>query len=116
MSGVIHPAMRCAECYVQRLKELAEEDSSRPFLRVGVAAGGCSGFQYTFELAEAPEPEDRVFTRDGVSVLTDDVSLSFLKGCKVDYSEDLIRSAFHVIDNPSAESACGCGSSFSAKM
>jgi len=101
---------------VKRLRELAAEDSTKPVLRISINAGGCSGFQYNFDLVEGPEADDRVFEQDGVSVVTDEVSFSLLKGAKVDFEEDLIRSAFQVTDNPSADSSCGCGSSFGPKM
>lgn len=101
---------------VQRLRELVEEDGSKPVLRVSVSAGGCSGFQYQFDLVEDVGAEDRVFERDGVKVVADDVSYSFIKGSKIHFEDDLIRSAFVIADNPLAESSCGCGSSFAAKM
>eukprot|EP00192_Tetraselmis_astigmatica_P019890 CAMPEP_0117670248 /NCGR_PEP_ID=MMETSP0804-20121206/12631_1 /TAXON_ID=1074897 /ORGANISM="Tetraselmis astigmatica, Strain CCMP880" /LENGTH=188 /DNA_ID=CAMNT_0005478493 /DNA_START=83 /DNA_END=649 /DNA_ORIENTATION=- len=101
---------------IQRLQELAKEDNSKTVLRVSVSAGGCSGFQYNFDLVEQPQPDDRVFSQDGAVVVADEVSFTFLKGSKIDFEEDLIRSSFQVIDNPSAESSCGCGSSFAPTM
>merc|ERR1711924_159123 len=71
-------------------------------LRVAVDSGGCSGFQYTFSLLDDPVPQkdDRVFEKDGAVVLVDSVSFEFLKGATVDYSEELIRASFQVVDNP----------------
>ena len=78
-------------------------------LRVTVDGGGCSGFQYKLELTEDTNDKDITF---GDSVLTDDISLPFLKGATISFEENLIGSEFK-IDNPNAVSGCGCGTSFS---
>jgi iron-sulfur cluster insertion protein len=98
----------------QRITALiaAEGDRDSLKLRVAVSGGGCSGFQYGFTLDDELRGDDRVFERDGVSVLVDEVSLDLLKGSELDYIDDLIGSYF-VIKNPNATSTCGCGSSFS---
>ncbi|MEM9049672.1 MAG: iron-sulfur cluster insertion protein ErpA [Pseudomonadota bacterium] len=83
-----------------------------PVLRVAVDGGGCSGFQYDFRIEEQPAGDDLVLARDGVSVVIDPVSLPFLAGATVDFTEELIGSRF-VIDNPNATASCGCGTSFS---
>ena len=80
-------------------------------LRVAVEGGGCSGFQYDITL-DAPTPEDLVLEGNGEKVVIDSVSLPFLKGATIDFSEEAIGARF-VIDNPNAQSACGCGTSFS---
>ena len=82
------------------------------FLRVSVEGGGCSGFQYKFDFADAPEDDDTILERDGARVLIDSVSLEFLEGSEIDYARELIGSAFK-IKNPNAVAACGCGTSFS---
>jgi iron-sulfur cluster assembly accessory protein len=65
---------------------------------------------------ETPDPEgDRLFERDGAQVIVDTSSLEFIKGATVDFEQELIRSAFAVVNNPQSESACGCGSSFAVK-
>eukprot|EP00959_Pyramimonas_sp_CCMP1952_P006207 129862-Pyramimonas_sp.AAC.1 len=84
-------------------------------LRVAVDAGGCSGFQYSFELDTKVNADDKVYERDGVAIIVDDVSLSFVRGSTIDYTEEMIRASFQVVDNPNAESGCGCGASFAAK-
>jgi iron-sulfur cluster insertion protein len=89
-----------------------EGGSERLRLRVAVSGGGCSGFQYSFTLDDERHDDDRVFERDGVGVLIDEVSLELLKGSQLDYVEDLIGSYF-AVKNPNASSTCGCGSSFS---
>jgi iron-sulfur cluster insertion protein len=79
--------------------------------RLGVEGGGCSGFQYRFELAEAAEPDDIAVITDGVTLLVDETALPFVAGASVDYVEALGGSSFQV-KNPVATAGCGCGSSF----
>ena len=97
----------------KKIKELlVEEDNPNLKLRVFVAGGGCSGFQYGFTFDEAIEEDDTVLARDGVTMLVDAMSLQYLEGAEVDYQEKLEGSQF-VIHNPNVTSTCGCGSSFS---
>lgn len=103
---------------VRRLRELQAETPDKPvMLRVEVEGGGCSGFQYKFKLDDSrAQSEDLVFERDGVRVVCDTVSIDFLRGAVLEYEDSLMRSAFQIAANPNAESACGCGTSFAAKM
>ncbi|EAP76473.1 MULTISPECIES: HesB/IscA family protein [Roseovarius] len=80
-------------------------------LRVAVEGGGCSGFQYEIKL-DAPEADDLVLEGQGERVVVDAVSLPFLTGATIDFTEELIGARF-IIDNPNASSSCGCGTSFS---
>ncbi len=90
-----------------------ESDANKPlFLRISVSGGGCSGFQYHFSLDDAKTPDDRIFEKNGISVVIDAVSLGLLSDAIVDYVEDLTSSQF-VIKNPNATASCGCGNSFS---
>ena len=101
-----------------RIKQLqAQKKNDNLKLRVQVDSGGCSGFQYVFEMVnDTPDPEeDQVFQRDGAQVIVDSSSLEFIKGATIDFEQELIRSAFAVVNNPQSESACGCGSSFAVK-
>ena len=97
---------------VKRIDEL-RETKSQPglMLRIRVDGGGCSGFQYHLELTEDTDDKDSVF--DG-HVITDDISLNFLKYATIKFEESLIGSDF-VIENPNAISGCGCGTSFAVK-
>ncbi|HWB50654.1 MAG TPA: iron-sulfur cluster insertion protein ErpA [Stellaceae bacterium] len=81
-------------------------------LRIAVSGGGCSGFQYGLSFDDQTNPDDRVFERDGVGIVVDEVSLDLLAGAEVDFVEDLMGAAFR-INNPNAASSCGCGNSFS---
>ena len=79
-------------------------------LRVGVRGGGCSGFQYALALDE-PKAEDRIFDIDGIKIIVDEASLTYVDGSEVDYTESLMGSGFQV-NNPNVVASCGCGSSF----
>ncbi|XP_007027740.2 PREDICTED: iron-sulfur assembly protein IscA-like 2, mitochondrial [Theobroma cacao] len=111
-------AIRIADNCVKRMKELqaSEESSHEKVLRLSVETGGCSGFQYVFDLDDKTNPDDRVFEREGVKLVVDNISYDFVKGATVDYVEELIRSAFLVTTNPSAVGGCSCKSSFMVKQ
>ncbi|MDB6177606.1 iron-sulfur cluster insertion protein ErpA [Paracoccus sp. Z330] len=94
----------------QRLAEINDDANIRP-LRVAVAGGGCSGFQYEIRLDDAAE-DDLILEQDGQKVVVDPVSLPYLAGAVIDFTDELIGARF-VIDNPNASSSCGCGTSFS---
>ena len=92
---------------------IGEEGNAALKLRVYISGGGCSGFQYGFEFDEEQAEDDIAVERDGVTLLVDPLSLQYLNGAEVDYSESLQGAQF-VIRNPNAKTTCGCGSSFSA--
>jgi len=96
----------------RRLAELGTAEGHPVLLRVAVDGGGCSGFQYRFELVEAPEADDIRITADGQAAVVDPVSLPFLKGSEIAFVDDLAGAQF-VVRNPNAASSCGCGVSFS---
>jgi iron-sulfur cluster insertion protein len=81
-------------------------------LRVAVLAGGCSGFQYRFELDGQVQPDDLIIQQGTARVVVDSVSLDLLGGAELDYTDALMGSHF-AVRNPNAKSACGCGTSFS---
>jgi iron-sulfur cluster insertion protein len=98
---------------VTKLKDiLAEENNPNAKLRVFVQGGGCSGFQYGFTLDEAKNDDDFDFAYDTVTVLVDAMSMQYLDNATIRWDESDMGSSF-VIDNPQAQSTCGCGSSFS---
>jgi iron-sulfur cluster assembly accessory protein len=80
-------------------------------LRVSVEGGGCSGFQYKFDMERAQTDDDLVISRDGTVVLIDPVSVNYMAGSEIDFVDDLIGASFEV-KNPQAKASCGCGTSF----
>ncbi|XP_005986631.1 iron-sulfur cluster assembly 2 homolog, mitochondrial [Latimeria chalumnae] len=98
---------------VKRLQKITEGNE---FLRIQVEGGGCSGFQYKLYLDTVMNEDDRLFEQDGARLVVDGDSLEYLKGSVVDYTEELIRSSFQVVNNPQADRGCSCGSSFSIKL
>ncbi len=95
----------------QRIALIASKQSRPAILRLAVEGGGCSGFQYKFDLADAPEGDDMVSETDGVRLVVDPVSLDLIAGSTVDFVESLGGAAFKV-ENPQAAAGCGCGASF----
>ncbi len=96
----------------KRIAHIVASEPSTPILRVSVDGGGCSGFQYGFNLVSQAEADDLVIERDGATVVIDPVSLQFLDGSEIDFIDDLIGAHF-TVQNPNATSSCGCGTSFS---
>jgi iron-sulfur cluster insertion protein len=97
-----------------KVKALIEEEGNPELkLRVFVTGGGCSGFQYGFTFDEAQNDDDFTMNKDGVTLLIDSMSMQYMTGAEIDYSEGLEGAQF-VIRNPNATTTCGCGSSFSA--
>jgi iron-sulfur cluster assembly accessory protein len=96
----------------RRIRQIAAEEGRPLMLRVSVDGGGCSGFQYRFDLVETAEAEDLKVERDGAAALVDDISVALLKGSVIDFVDELAGAEFKV-RNPNAKSSCGCGVSFS---
>jgi iron-sulfur cluster assembly accessory protein len=96
----------------RRIAEIVAREAETPLLRVSVEGGGCSGFQYRFDLVSAGEADDLLIEKGGARVLIDPISLGLISGSEIDYVEDLMGAAFKV-RNPQATASCGCGTSFS---
>lgn len=116
----LHISARCAD----RIKQLERQRNKTVVLRVTVDGGGCSGFQYGFQLedwegkpsVEVLQEDDKLFQKDGAYVIVDDISLAYISGSKVDYIEEMISCSFQVRENPNSATSCGCGVSFSPKQ
>ena len=97
---------------VRRIGEILKSEAEGAMLRVSVEGGGCSGFQYKFDIERAKAEDDLVLARDGAVVLIDPVSVNYMAGSQIDFVDDLIGQSFK-INNPQATASCGCGTSFS---
>jgi iron-sulfur cluster assembly accessory protein len=95
----------------QRIGQILGQEPAGTMLRVSVAGGGCSGFQYKFDTERERADDDIAIERAGATVLIDPVSLNYMAGSEIDFVDDLIGSSFK-INNPKATASCGCGTSF----
>lgn len=113
MSNAVPLPLQFTDAAAEKVKDLIE-DEENPLLklRVYITGGGCSGFQYGFTFDEQVNDGDMIIEKQGVSLVVDPMSLQYLVGGEVDYTEGLEGSRF-VVHNPNAKTTCGCGSSFS---
>ncbi|VAW21109.1 probable iron binding protein from the HesB_IscA_SufA family [hydrothermal vent metagenome] len=96
----------------RQIAKILDKEPAGTVLRIAVSGGGCSGFQYEYNLVrESAAEDDLVLQREGAIVLIDSMSLQFLGGAKIDYVDDLVGQAFK-IENPNTVASCGCGNSF----
>ncbi len=100
-----------SDAAAKRVSLIAQKQAKPAILRLSVEGGGCSGFQYKFDLADAPQGDDVVSENSGVRLVVDPISLDLVSGSTVDFVESLGGAAFRV-ENPQAAAGCGCGSSF----
>jgi len=96
----------------RRIGEILRREAPGSMLRVSVEGGGCSGFQYRFDIDRAQADDDVVIRSEGATVLIDQISVGYLAGSEIDFVDDLIGASFR-INNPKATASCGCGTSFS---
>ena len=107
MSGIV-----LTESAARRINEIMSSEPSGSMLRISVNGGGCSGFQYAFDIDRTRQDDDVVVERDGATVILDEISLQYMGGSTIDFVDDLIGQSFK-IENPHATASCGCGTSFS---
>lgn len=107
MSGNITVSERAA----RRIGEILKGEPAGTMLRVSVEGGGCSGFQYKFDMERSKAADDLVISRDNAVVLIDPISVNYMVGSEIDFVDDLIGASFKV-KNPQAKASCGCGTSF----
>jgi iron-sulfur cluster assembly accessory protein len=96
----------------KQIAVIIANEAESTMLRVSVEGGGCSGFQYKFDLVQAREAEDLAIEKGGITVLIDPTSQMYMEGSEIDFADELIGAAFK-INNPNATASCGCGTSFS---
>ena len=101
-----------SESAAQRIRAIGAAEGRPIMLRIAVEGGGCSGFQYQFDLVDHANDDDLKVERDGAAALVDEMSLVLLKGSEIDFVDELAGAEFRV-RNPNAKSSCGCGVSFS---
>ena len=107
MSGIV-----LTESAARRINEIMASEPSGSMLRISVNGGGCSGFQYAFDIDRTRQDDDVVVERDGATVILDEMSLQYMGGSTIDFVDDLIGQSFK-IENPHATASCGCGTPFS---
>jgi iron-sulfur cluster assembly accessory protein len=110
--ATLDPRLSVSERAAARIATILASEPRGSMLRISVEGGGCSGFQYRFGFETERQQDDIAIEKGGVTVLVDEISLNYMGGAELDYVEDLIGSAFKII-NPNAVAACGCGTSFS---
>jgi iron-sulfur cluster assembly accessory protein len=101
-----------SERAARKIGEILKGEPPGAMLRVSVEGGGCSGFQYKFDIDSAKAADDLMIARDGATVLIDAISVGYMAGSEIDFVDDLIGASFKV-KNPKATASCGCGTSFS---
>lgn len=109
---IMTKAVTISDRAVKQVGEILKSEPEGSMLRVSVEGGGCSGFQYKFDIDHNRASDDLVLQRDGATVLIDPVSLQYMAGAEIDFVDDLIGASFK-IKNPVAAVSCGCGTSFS---
>ena len=114
MADTLTPAQKftITDSAARRIEEIVAGEPAGTMLRISVEGGGCSGFQYKFDLVDAAASDDVVVEKSAAKVLIDPVSLEYLSGSEIDFVDDLIGASFK-IQNPNATASCGCGTSFS---
>ncbi len=112
MTNVAELPVSVTDRAARRIAQVLAKEPAGSVLRVAVNGGGCSGFQYAFDISQSRADDDLVIERDGAIVLIDPVSLDFLRGSRIDFADDLIGQSFKIV-NPNATASCGCGTSFS---
>ncbi len=112
MDDAAAAAIKVTERAARKIGEILRREAPGTMLRVSVEGGGCSGFQYKFDMERSQAADDVVIAREGATVLVDRISLGYLAGSEIDFVDDLIGASFRV-NNPQATASCGCGTSFS---
>jgi iron-sulfur cluster insertion protein len=106
------PSITISQRAASRIAEILNSEAQPTLFRVSVEGGGCSGFQYRFDLVTERAADDLLIEHDGARVVVDPVSLGFMQGAELDFVDDLIGAQFK-LNNPNVTAACGCGTSFS---
>ena len=108
----MNASVTLSQSAAERIRAIGAREGKPLMLRVAVEGGGCSGFQYQFDLVDAAEADDLKIERDGAAAVVDLMSLALLTGSEIDFIDELAGAEFK-IRNPNAKTSCGCGVSFS---
>lgn len=108
----MNDSITLSERAATRIAAILAKEAQGAMLRVAVDGGGCSGFQYSFDIVTTKNDDDLVLQKGPAIVLVDPISQDYMPGAEIDFSEELIGAAFK-IHNPIATASCGCGTSFS---
>jgi len=109
---ITNPGISVSDRAAVKIAAILAKEPAGAMLRVAVNGGGCSGFQYQFDIVAERGGDDIALEKDGVTVLIDEVSAEYMKDSEIDFADELIGAAFK-INNPNATASCGCGTSFS---
>lgn len=112
MNDTASDIVTISERAARRVSKILSAEPAGTVLRISVEGGGCSGFQYKYEVVKEREEDDFVIERGNATVLIDPVSLQYMAGSEVDFVDNLMGQSFQ-IKNPNATAGCGCGTSFS---
>jgi iron-sulfur cluster assembly accessory protein len=112
MNEIVAEQVVATDSALKRVAEVLRGEAPGAFLRISVNGGGCSGFQYAFDIVPGPDDGDLILGDSDARLAIDSISLDYLKGSKIDFVDDLMGQSFK-IDNPNATASCGCGTSFS---
>jgi len=107
--------LQISDSCIEQMKKI-QIDEPDCNLRIVVEGGGCSGFQYKFELDSTINSDDIIFEKENIKVIVDEDSFSFVQGSMIEYHREMIRSTFRISNNPVADSGCSCGASFNIKL
>jgi iron-sulfur cluster assembly accessory protein len=110
-SSDVTAAITVTDSAIRRIATILSKEADGTMLRISVSGGGCSGFQYNYDLVTERETDDLCIARDGATILVDPMTLQYMEGAVVDFVDDIMGQSFQ-INNPLATASCGCGTSF----
>ncbi|KII65329.1 Iron-sulfur cluster assembly 2, mitochondrial [Thelohanellus kitauei] len=111
-SIIAHKPINITDKCINKLKGVL---GNGEYFRISIEPGGCSGFQYKYQITTNLNSDDCVFVEKDIKFVTDRLSIDLIRGSTLDYKEELIKSGFQITDNPNAQNNCGCGASFDSK-
>ena len=111
MADAVSSPITVTDNAIRRIATILSKEKEGSMLRISVTGGGCSGFQYNYDLVAARQSDDLIIERDGAVILIDPMTQEYMSGSEVDFVDDIMGQSFQ-IKNPHATASCGCGTSF----